>query len=1268
MKKLLISLGIGVFAATFFACLPVAVEAATLVTNGSSEIGSFPIAESELPNTSWRIDTAVTDAAVVTSTPFDFAGPSNTTLSNPTGWTRAINDDMDDDYVRIPFGFEVNFNGTAYSDVFIGSNTYFTFGEGDSQYSDLAADVPPLPGVHICSDDNSYQRVYYRFDDANTLRVRYEGTDSTGGTIGEPTIVYEVVYYAGESYHDLYIGINESCSGDSGPGVTALGNGYDGDYSLPATSPGSTEYDRGDFYADSIDFSEELDAASQAAVEAAITAGASYPPRFYEWVGSTLYINATTSVTFYDDVLSAVTSTDSDFAARLLLIDADDVAPEVDYLGDGSTTYTLPSTCPSVACDRGDIYGASLTFTEDLSAGSKLGVEAAITAGASVAPRVFVWRDNVLRIYATTTVLFYGDVYADLSDALGNTATHQRLIDSVPTPQTEIWVDDDYTELSCGGHNWQENAFDNFGDAFDTIAEGGVIHVLAGDYEDDSFTIDKNGVSIIGPTSGSPARFSDDCSDVFTIDDASGVTISNLTIYQTDGGSIDDSYCYDNPVVRVGWDSASTTLSNNIIAGGYIGVALRYDSMDNTLTDNNINNNSWAGIVDLGFGVQTITGNTLEYNDRGLSLGAGPDRDEQQDLEGSEISGNIIRENSNVGIYYISGDQPGPVNIGPDNEIYNNGDGIYIDGPAYDVHINGNQIYDNVLITSGLHVEYADTGLDATENWWGDASGPYEVNAHPLGTGDTIYIDENSDYVYYRPYCLDEDCIALSSVTADPDNIADLLQNGGSITPILTSPDDGDPSTYLVDSLEVNEDVIIEIPGSGGTQVTLPAGTIITKTDGGTFDANDLSAAEVALGSLSGFTAGTVVEGALQWGVPSLGLSFSQPITISIFVGTDLNGQTLSVVRSSNMNSGWTDTGIVDPASCVVTLGLCTFQATMASYYSATSYSSSGGGSGGGGGSYMAPAAIGDGLITANIQMGGSANIGRIGTKGVNILHYVNSIANFETYESGNGGYGQHMFTITELDMVNKKYTFRIQSEPQTLTLNLGESVSVDLDGDAVNDISIKFTNLYVNRIETTIKQLSPAAAQAEDTESDGTFVVSVLADFISINNIVRNSALEKTIMEQIQADAKEFGLTLENIASIVDYVAYGNSQASLKFGSGERRAIMRDYMETVNHAIISWDDVERLAIGQIPKVRNLANEQKNVAKALPVFRKIFGHDPNFQVEKENLAWNTLMYRIRFTRDLAKEAPGITAYRKLYGHDPITPFSWSVVRVLGYVK
>lgn len=168
---------------------------------------------------------------------------------------------------------------------------------------------------------------------------------------------------------------------------------------------------------------------------------------------------------------------------------------------------------------------------------------------------------------------------------------------------------------------------------------------------------------------------------------------------------------------------------------------------------------------------------------------------------------------------------------------------------------------------------------------------------------------------------------------------------GTNLTPVVVSPTDS----------------VIEVSSNGGTsQVIVPADTTITESTGAVFDAAALAASDPAGELLTGLGTGVAVKGKLQWGVPNLGLVFSNPITLKIFVGTGLDGQTLSVLRSVDGTSNWTSDGIVAPGKCVVTAGICSFQATKASFYvaaevpvtttdnSSGNNSSSSGGSGGG--------------------------------------------------------------------------------------------------------------------------------------------------------------------------------------------------------------------------------------------------------------------------------------------------------------------------------
>jgi uncharacterized repeat protein (TIGR02059 family) len=145
---------------------------------------------------------------------------TSTLYNSRTGWTAPIVSSQDDSNSQVvfPAGFTTVFNTISYSSVFIGSNTYFTFGSGSNNYSGLSASNPPFPGVHMCAKDNSWQLMMWKLENGNNnLRIRYEGNNTTSGTPASPTIIYEVVFYKNSSFFDLAMGPNSSCpSGTAG--------------------------------------------------------------------------------------------------------------------------------------------------------------------------------------------------------------------------------------------------------------------------------------------------------------------------------------------------------------------------------------------------------------------------------------------------------------------------------------------------------------------------------------------------------------------------------------------------------------------------------------------------------------------------------------------------------------------------------------------------------------------------------------------------------------------------------------------------------------------------------------------------------------------------------------------------------------------------------------------------------------------------------------------------------------------------------------------
>ncbi|MBN1318166.1 MAG: right-handed parallel beta-helix repeat-containing protein, partial [Anaerolineales bacterium] len=97
-----------------------------------------------------------------------------------------------------------------------------------------------------------------------------------------------------------------------------------------------------------------------------------------------------------------------------------------------------------------------------------------------------------------------------------------------------------------------------------------------------------------------------------------------------------------------------------------------------------------------------------------------------------------------------------------DNTISNNFQGIYIfagsSGGSFGgpYAVPGGAIYDNCFDNNSqyaLSVDPNATGgpLDAEENWWGDATGPYHATANPSGAGDEV--GDNVDFIPWTDAC-----------------------------------------------------------------------------------------------------------------------------------------------------------------------------------------------------------------------------------------------------------------------------------------------------------------------------------------------------------------------------------------------------------------------------------------------------------------------------------------------------------------------------------
>jgi len=194
-------------------------------------------------------------------------------------------------------------------------------------------------------------------------------------------------------------------------------------------------------------------------------------------------------------------------------------------------------------------------------------------------------------------------------------------------------------------------------------------------------------------------------------------------------------------------------------------------------------------------------------------------------------------------------------------------------------------------------------------------------------------------------------------------------------------------------------------------------------------------------------------------------------------------------------------------------------------------------------------------------------------------------------------------------------------------------------------------------------------------TPSVGLETVQNAAQLVATLGVARDTSAESANTAKITSSSTQFQVTLGADVKTVaaNFVTYGTSNAAVHaLGSGERLAVVRDLLETLGSAVQSDAGkfllaAEQISNGQKPTVRNLTKEVAQAGLARDAFRKLTGKSaPDFKNAKEDLAWNTMLYRIRFRRDLVKERMGIGQFRVVFKRLPTSPLDWASVRAYGY--
>jgi len=304
-----------------------------------------------------------------------------------------------------------------------------------------------------------------------------------------------------------------------------------------------------------------------------------------------------------------------------------------------------------------------------------------------------------------------------------------------------------------------------------------------------------------------------------------GITLKTGYHNQVTGNTITDPeraaiylYTSDKMEAEADFDPrpASDNISGNIISGGEVGIALMEGAKTNTISGNNISGTTIAGILgSLSRDIATdwasvgdnpsdylvgtpqeylqIIGNTIEDNTitncgHGIAM---------EYSDNNTLTGNTIQSNTSVAAINWHG-----------VDFVADAAGVYFDADS-----TGNVAhYNNITGNTGYGLK-SGAALNATNNWWGNASGPTHTDS-PFGIGDAV-----SGLVTYNPWLLE----AVTETTPQPPTFDKTLalQDGWTLASVDKEVTDGTDWTATV--------AYKYTAGSAYTQVT--EATLLTSVD-----------------------------------------------------------------------------------------------------------------------------------------------------------------------------------------------------------------------------------------------------------------------------------------------------------------------------------------------------------------------------------------------------------------------------------------------------
>ncbi|MFC1554783.1 right-handed parallel beta-helix repeat-containing protein, partial [candidate division KSB1 bacterium] len=441
---------------------------------------------------------------------------------------------------------------------------------------------------------------------------------------------------------------------------------------------------------------------------------------------------------------------------------------------------------------------ASFSSTEDLFSmlysvpDTEIGVDAAdyVFLGrlTLVTTAAFTTSDKI-EFTVSTAKFLQGTPRAETTAFTANSAVVNPTF-ALPRPTT-LYVDDDYTSGSAGGHTWGYDAFADIATGLDSVATAGTIMVAAGTYAED-LTIDKS-VTLTGASAASvtvTGNHTITANDVtiggFTFDaaadilftlstsaaDISGISFSDNTFDMLTGATVgiwfgnSASYAVsDIAVDGCTFTGPVTMVANPMRIGGWFGTPISVDATDIMITNNTISycsmpiNLQGADLTNIVF-----DGNTFSNTDGCVYIWGEAATTPTGILSGFEFVMNTVESTNSYGLAVGLNGIFTDANFGAGNIVRQNSFAVLASDP-YGLK--------SVSLTSAV-TTYT---LDAKSNWWGDTTGPTHTS-NATGVGAAV-----SDDVDFEPWFAD----ALMTTLAEAPEDVEIVQEITEDTPTITN-------------------------------------------------------------------------------------------------------------------------------------------------------------------------------------------------------------------------------------------------------------------------------------------------------------------------------------------------------------------------------------------------------------------------------------------------------------------------------------------------